>query len=362
VEESSADALYHLGLLYLGQLYYREAWKVLERVIGSRPRMAPAFRAASIALVQLGDYEKAIECAKNAFQIDGDPLCTLVMAAALFLLGNSREAERVLALLPRGEKTFESPKHVQLYHRLCAFAALKSSSHDSAAEHFSKVLQALKREEDEGKKGHGPGIYNQFGRIENGEETPRGAGGASPKTKGMDGELVRDFFRLKEVIRDDERLSGIGLSRPVRPGAGSAGVQGADSTGTFLDLEGLSRLTWAALDLGFSLVRAGRLARARAVFEELSRSNPEVIGVRRVIELIGEKEAEQAEGKSPALGDIREKTDRVIEKKKRRYELWEYVERWEENAIRPHHLMAASGLAARRRLNPSILFPGSHSG
>jgi tetratricopeptide (TPR) repeat protein len=389
-EGSSADALFHLGLLYLGQLYYHEAWKVLERVIGSRPAMSPAFLAASIALVQLREFEKAIDLAEKARRIDGNPLCALVAAAAHLLMGNSREAERVLATLPRREKTFESPECARLYHRLSAFAALKSNSPDSAVEHLMEVQQTLKQEEAGKRVGKGPGwgrraptpmgslqggklrpavrgVYDQFGRIEEGEEprrggfTPeeysRGADGAAPEKKAMAEELVRDYFRLKEVTRDEWLGRGTGTSRTVQPGLSGAGVRGVYTTGAFFDLEGLSRLTWAALDLGFCLVRAGRLSRARELFEDLSRSNPEVLGVRRIVELLREKESEPAANEPQERGDIRERTDRVVAKKKRRYELWEYVERWEEEGIRPFHLMSACGFVAQKRLDPRLLFP-----
>jgi hypothetical protein len=121
-------------------------------------------------------------------------------------------------------------------------------------------------------------------------------------------------------------------------------------------------LTWAAVDVGFCLVRSGRLARARELFEKLSRSNPEVLGVRRIVDLIREKESEPpAEGRNERR-DIREKTDRVVSKKRRRYELWEYVERWEEEATRPFHLMAACGFVARKRLDPGLLSPDKGQG
>ena len=102
---------------------------------------------------------------------------------------------------------------------------------------------------------------------------------------------------------------------------------------------------------------AGRLTRARELFENMSRSNPEVLGVRRIVDLIREKESEPPAGGPQSRRDIRERTDRVVAKKKRRYELWEYVERWEEEATRPYHLMAACGLVARKRLDPRLLFP-----
>jgi hypothetical protein len=127
-----------------------------------------------------------------------------------------------------------------------------------------------------------------------------------------------------------------------------------------LDLEGLTPYTRAALDAGFALVKAGRFARARDIFEGLLRTNPEVIGLRGLLELVREKEGEPYGGGASPPGDIRGRTERVVAKKLRRYELWEYLERWEEGAIRPFHLVDACGFVARKRLDPRLLFGEKH--
>ena len=73
-EKNNAEALYYFALLYLGQLYYKEAAKILDRLISIRPNMHEAHFAHSVACIQMKKYDESLISIKRALQqfIEGE--------------------------------------------------------------------------------------------------------------------------------------------------------------------------------------------------------------------------------------------------------------------------------------------------
>ena len=150
--------------------------------------------------------------------------------------------------------------------------------------------------------------------------------------------LVDEYYKLKEFAIAEGYE--IGMRR-----------ESIASSSRFLDLEGITSKTRAALDLGFALIRAKKLQEALSFFNELRKTNPEVIGLNKITELIKKK-----------AGDESIKDERVLEKKekkvskKKSYELGEYLALWEKEGIRPYSLVMAAGFSTKKQLSPLLLF------
>jgi len=402
---SDPDALYYLGLVYLGQLYYKEAWKIFQRLLSARPNMESALFAASVALIQLRDCERAVDLLKKALSRVDEPLYRLLWAGAYYLMGNFKGAGEMLRGIAGAQPAFASKKQLELLMRLAAFSSLGLRNPGGAGKWFAALGKLVEREARPGAGGKlgagrreadGParragaeflkmagarlgkggvqkmtGVYNQFGKLEAEKPKERACETQGLRDTGnragrgrdtAEGPPLADFYRMKEVFREEGRW-------PVKTG------EIETSGGSLLDIEGLSRRTWALLDIGLNLVRENRLERARGLFEEMSRTCPEVLGVKKLVDLLGESEkppgvpdtagpggarnpqsARDGRGPSPGGAHVSERTRRVLERGKRRYELRDYLEAWEQNGVRPYHLMMASGLAARSRLDPRLLF------
>jgi hypothetical protein len=168
-------------------------------------------------------------------------------------------------------------------------------------------------------------VYDYSGRLTREEET-----GDS---------LFDEYYRLREVAAEH----GSTVPPPKK-------------TGGLLDLKGLFRSTEAGLDLCFAMFRAGSLEESRSLMADLKKQQPEVLGLKRLIDLIDE-EMERIRSMQPgAVQSLRSaSTERVIRGKGRGFKLWEYIEEWERRAVRPYELIIITGFTSRKMLSPGIL-------
>lgn len=339
VSHTNAEALYYMGLIYLGQLSYREAEKILSILIKNRPRHHEALCAAGVAAVQLGAYERAENYIKKSLDIEEKSLSTLLYAGVLFFLERYSQALSILEIRGGDPKYFEKKEQLLFSLRLKAFCAYKLAQYEKAAAQFKKVVSMLDEGADRTPPQHNKiAAYNEFGKFKKPSRTENGS------EKRIQNSAIRDYYRLKEVAIEE----------------GKGTLFGRDNASFFtrlLDIEGLSTKTWSALDVGFSLVRGGLYSEAKDFFSEVQKNHPEVLGLNRIIEMIDEKLQEHELGtkKKGGLREVEKSTQKILQKKARSFELWEYVEAWEKTVIRPYHLLRVGGYTARVQLKPSLL-------
>ena len=121
-------------------------------------------------------------------------------------------------------------------------------------------------------------------------------------------------------------------------------------------MKGLYRSTEAGLDLCLAMLRAGSLEQAQSLMATLRKQQPEVLGLKRLIELIDEERERIISMQNDVPQTVRSaSTERVIRRKGRGYKLWEYVEEWERRAVRPYELLIISGFTSRKMLSPGVL-------
>jgi len=338
-EPSNAEALYYLGLIYLGQLYYREAYKILSYLIKNRTRFHEALFACAVTAVQLKELDAALRYIRRALAVDKDPLYTLVLACIHFFRGTCSECLAALGTISSAEKSFEKKEQYRFYLRLEAFCHYLKGDFDLAVGKFRALysMQADSFEKKEPVK-KGPGIYDEFGRIgktEVNEEKNRTTTSNS---------MFQKYYRLKEVS--------------IETGKRDQLIHGSFSwTSTLLDVEGLSDKTWAALNVGFSIVKSGKLEEALGFFKEIKAQHPEVLGLNRLIGLIDEIIQEKPEGGiRNKVFPIERSTKKIISNKKGRFELWEYIAAWKNTVVRLYQLLSICGFTARKQLSPGVLF------
>ncbi len=334
-----AGALYYMGLIYLGQLYYREAEEILSLLIKNRPRHHEALCAAGVAAAQLGEYERAERYMKKSLDIERKPLSTLLYAGIFFFLEKYSQALSLLEFREGDLKYFEKKEQLLFSLRLKAFCQYKRAQYEKAAAQFKKIVSMLDEDTDRTPQQHNKiATYNEFGRFQKISPTE------TASQSRIQNSAIRDYYRLKEVAIE----------------AGKGTIFGRNNTFFFtriLDIEGLSTKTRAALDVGFSFVKGGLYSEAKAFFQEVHERHPEVLRLKRIIEMIDEKLQEHDLGakQKEGLREVEKSTKKILQKKARSFELWEYVKAWEKTVIRPYHLLRAGGYTAGVQLKPSLL-------
>jgi tetratricopeptide (TPR) repeat protein len=271
--------------------------------------------------------------------IEKKPLYILLHEAVLFFLEKYSQALSLLESESDGKRHFQKRAQLIFSLRLRAFCHYRLARYEKASEQFKKVYFTLEEPEvlTPPRQEH-TGTYNELGRVQK-----------APRTENMSeirvqNDAIRDYYHLKEVS--------------IEAGKGTLFIRGDTSFSTrLLNLEGLSPKTWAALDVGFSLVRGRLYSEAKAFFQEVHERHPEVLGLKRVIEMIDEKTQKDAAGakQKEGLRGAEKSTKKILEKKARSFELWEYVEAWEKTVVRPYHMVHAAGYTARVQLKPSLL-------
>ena len=74
LEKNNPEALYYLGLIYLSQLYYKEASEIQARLILNRPQMHQVLFAHAVTLAQLNQFESSLVYIKQALVVNKTPL------------------------------------------------------------------------------------------------------------------------------------------------------------------------------------------------------------------------------------------------------------------------------------------------
>jgi tetratricopeptide (TPR) repeat protein len=365
IEKSNPEALYHLGLVYLGQLYYPEAARVLSVLLKNRPRFTDARFAAAVTDVQLRDLDAAERHIRMVLAEEERPLPMLVLASIHFYRENYPACLSVLESMKGVKKSLERKDRNRYHLRLEGLCRCLNGDHEKAVERFRELYQELRSEPGSGvslseELGSGSGkpaarktaagknsqrLYNEFGRIgtpaapEADEEESGGSGtGAVSPT-------IRDYYRLKEVVREE--------------GKHDRSARGAlTSSDALLDVEGLTEATWCGLSLVFSLIGAGNPQEALQRVNELRMEHPEVLGLGKIVRLVEEAVREKSEKEVEAGGafSVERSTRKITHEKKRRFELREYRDAWAKELIRPYQLVQMCGFASKKRLNHGLLF------
>jgi hypothetical protein len=122
-------------------------------------------------------------------------------------------------------------------------------------------------------------------------------------------------------------------------------------------VEGLSSGTWAAFDLGLAMVRGNMLEKAIEFFESLKKTHPELVGLKRFIDLVRrEKEkAAEAEGRPSSWAEDGRKRA-CTDERKRAWELEDYIRVWERGGMRPYGFLLISGFSTKKQLSPLVMF------
>jgi tetratricopeptide (TPR) repeat protein len=341
-EPNCPEAMYYLGLLFLGQMYYDRAAEQLGALVRNRPHMHDAYFALGLAQCQGGKYDEALGAMTKAAELETSQLYHLCSAAISYLKGDFRRCLELLRVVPHREDAFENRKQYLFSIRLRAFGNYRLGRYERAL-HTLQVMHNLR---------WGVGIqsntlYDRNGtlrtpspkNIEQKNTVPVGIDPGDVEPETTKESALSGYYRLKEVAAEEGRLSS-SLKDPLR----------------ILDLVGLSPLTESAIGLGFAMIRAGNPGAASELLKQLRNEHPELLGLGRIIQLIDE-ELERTENtredKPSSLSQ--NSTQRVVRGGGKGYRLWEYIEAWEESAVRPYQLLIMAGLTSRKMLSPGVL-------
>ncbi len=239
--------------------------------------------------------------------------------------GNYTNSLDILRSIPQREEVFASGKQYSYAIRLRGFCNYRLGSYDKAINLFRFNCNYLKRFHKK------TGIYNEYGVVMQ-DNLPD-----SDNERKEEVSTFEDYFRLKEVAIEEGKFEGF-----------------STATQRILDIEGFSRETEAEIDLGFSMLKAEALDDAFKFFKKMHSEHPEILGLKRLIQLI-EETLKAAKGGSAQRVEQRS-TEKIVKGKEKRYHLWEYIEEWANNSIRPYQLLIAFDLTAKRQLSPLVMF------
>ncbi len=353
-EKNDPDALYYMAVLYAGQMYYREAARLLERLLVHSPGMAAARFLYSAILCQEKDFSKALSEIKQARSLDDRELYRIIYAGALYFSGKFGDAASVLRSVSHTTGAVNSQKKSYFIRRLNAFCLYRTGEYEKAASSFKSLYNEARRWRAQAgssgkKEAAGPSgisVYDETGRVKMREQAlPREAGAAESTVLG-------DYYRLKEVALEERKLGM--LKTPP-------------SLNRLLDIEGLSYETQAALDYGFAVMKSGNFSEAIDFFKKIRRGHPEVIGLNRLVALVEKEGRKVGVAGTPAGGNMENSASAEgighqlqvrASRKKTSFSLPQYVNEWEKNAIKPYQLLIISDLVSRKQLSPVMLFGG----
>ena len=349
-EKSNAEALYHLGLLYLGQLYYREAYRILNHLLRNRPRFSEAHFAAAVSAVQLRDLDAALTHINAVITEGEDSVAKLVLAGVHFFGENYPACLSVLGMIPAAKRSFETRDQYHFFRKLDAFCHYMKGDYDGASQRFRETYSVIREPPGKSSKPvkKGPVVYNQFGRIgklgtadQHVEAVAVDEGKNEDRTEES---VIQQYYRLKEIAIEGGRRHTV-----TRRGLSSANA--------LLDMEGLTEVTWVALGFGFSLVRAGKPDESLEFLKKARSRHPEVLGLGKIVDLVDEmhREKRRDEAESGKFFPVSRSTQKII-RKKGRFDLWEYMEAWEKSMVRPYELVRICGFASKKQLSHSLLF------
>jgi len=321
-EAACPEAQYYLSLLYIGQAYYDVASETLSSLVHNRPNMREAFFARGLSDVQRGRYAEAISSFDRCLEISTDNLGILCQAASHYFNGEYSACSDRLRKVPQRLEAFSDRKQYLFSLRLRAFCYYRMGRFDRAVHLLQLVCNMVTQ-----KKPSKAVLYNNSGMVQKEEEA------------GKSSSLFDEYYRLLEVAAEQ----GKNVPPPRKP----SGI---------LDLKGLYRSTEAGLDLCFAMLREGTLEQARDLMADLRKQQPEVLGLKRLAQLIDEERERTISMRREAPHMLRSSsTERVIRGKGKGYKLWEYVEEWERRAVRPYELLIITGFTSRKMLSPGIL-------
>ncbi|MHA2061757.1 MAG: hypothetical protein ACW963_05655, partial [Candidatus Sifarchaeia archaeon] len=250
-----------------------------------------------------------------------------------YINGNYASSLEILRSIPQREEVFALGKQYLYAIRLRGFCNYRLGAYDKAINlfrlncHYLKNYNKVMRKAEHTKTG----IYNEYGAVK---------GDNLPETEDERENAVsvfENYFRLKEVALEEGEIERISAA-----------------TRRILDIEGFSRETEVEMDLGFAMLKADALDDAFQFFEKMRSEHPEVLGLKRLVHLV--EDALKAAEDESAQSVEKKSTEKIVKGKERRYKLWEYIEEWENNSIRPYQLLITFDLTAKRQLSPLVLF------
>ena len=387
-ERTSAEALFYLSLIYMGQLYFREADKILKRLTLNRPKMAEAFYLQAVNFVQLRMFTDAMASINRAIELDEEKkIYHLVKAAIGYFDENYSLADEELKKLSDKRENYETVKRYLFYLKLNAMVNYRLRYYDRATLIFRIAVDLVSKEKSSYREGEGRVysgkniaqekkgfVYGENGKLKSEKQGVFQKGSmlssvnfqdslnrVDPENPNLNPDLnpvedyerrmglrknispeIEEYLRLKEVAIEEGKTELIAKRNIHDPFQ-------------LLDIDGLTDRTWLYMSYGFALAKGSQYKQSRDFFVKMRKDHPEIIGLKRIIDLLNEK-IEDSKTAKITLEGIRKRSETLMDKKKKRYELWEYIQEWEKRIVRPYDLMEVSGYSTRKLLNPAILF------
>ncbi len=353
-EKNDPDALYYMAVLYTGQMYYREAARLLEKLLVQKSDMAEARFLYAVILCQEKDFSKALFAIKQARASYDGELYRIVHAAVLYFTGKFGEALSILRTVSYTTSGAHSQKRYFFITRLNAFCLYSTGEYERAASSFRSLYNDIVRWRAQAKSGvkkeevqsSGLSIYDETGRVETREQVLPGEAVNAEET------AIGDYYRLKEVALEERRL-GMLKTPPT--------------LNRLLDIEGLNDETQAALDYGFAVMKSGDFSKAVEFLKNVRMGHPEVIGLNRLVALVESKGKKGGWADTSASGHIqngvsaegdRNRSSAGAAGKNAIFSLQQYIKEWEKNAIKPYRILIIGDLISRKQLSPVMLFGG----
>ena len=360
-EKNCAEALFYLSLIYMGQLYFKEADKILKRLTLNRPKMPEAFFIQAINFVQLRMFSDAMASINRAIELKEKELYLLIKAAIAYFDDNYNLAKDELGKISDKMDNYESIKQYLFYLKLNAMVNYRLRYFDRAALIFKIAINQAVKEKPKYRNLENQNIkqinmkdksiiYGENGKLKEIKQPDFHKNLAVNPVEEYEKKMglrknispeIEEYLKLKELAVEEgktELIAKKNMHDPFR----------------LLDIDGLTDKSWIYMSYGFALAKGGKYEEAREFFRKMRKEHPEIIGLKRLIELINEKIKDS--NSKIDLEYMRKKAEIIMEKKKKRYELWEYIQEWEKRIIRPFELIDISGYSTKKQLNPVILF------
>ncbi len=365
LERTSAEALYYLALIYLGQLYFHEADRIFKRLMLNRPQTPEIFFAKCINDAQMKRFEDALASINRAIELKENIIYSLVRSSINYFLENYKEAEKEISKLPNYRDAYKEINQYLFYLKLTAMINYMLRSYDRAGLAFKMAVDQIEKNRS---SGPGSAFKNVGGAGKTGEKIEKvkssyGLYGENGRLRTLNSEngikrnpvadyerrmekrlspAVEEYLKLKEVAIEEGKAD-LFVKRNV------------NDPFSLLDIDGLTDRTWIHIGYLFSMVKGKMYGEAKEFLLDLRKDHPEIVGLKRIGDLIDEK-IEDEKNNAISLEYIREKSVRLADKKKKRYELWEYIEEWEKRIVKPFELIKVAGFSTKKQLNPVILF------
>ena len=343
-ERSCAEALFYLALIYMGQLYFREADKILKRLTLNRPKMPEAFYVQAINFTQLRLFSDAMASINRAIEIEDRIFYHLLKAAISYFDENYELAAEELGKLPNKRDEYDTRKQFIFFLKLNAMVNYRLRYFDRSVLMFKMAMDQLIKEKPVHKTGRkiitGTNVkkkgvlYGENGKLKSIDSGVFQANSISnslniktsvnpveeyEKRMGIRKNIspeIEEYYKLKELAVEEGKTELV-VKRDIH------------DPFQLLDIDGLTDKSWINVSYGFLLVKNGRFEEANKFFKKMRKEHPEIIGLKHLIELIDEKiedsKVSKIMVKSPDLTICLSVTKKQLENATCRSDLYNFI-------------------------------------